>query len=86
MRDLYVVIDDLEEQTLLNGQTLTLPLTPGQHLLKVTNRLFTRKAQFELEEGQTAKFLVSNKAVGGVFSLLVVLGGTGAYKVTLDPA
>jgi hypothetical protein len=86
MRDLYVLVDDREEQTLLNGQTLSLPLEPGKHTLKVTNRLFTQKADFSLESGQTAKFIASNRALGGLFSFLIVLGGTGAYKVTLEPA
>ncbi len=85
MRDLYVLVDDLEEQTLLNGQSLTLHLSPGQHTVKVTNRLFTTQAEFDLRERESVRFVASNRAVGGFFSFLFVLGGTGAYRVTLDP-
>ena len=86
MRDLYVIVDEREEQTLLNGESLVLPVEPGEHTVKVTNRLFTKKATIQVDVGKTAKFITSNKAVGGLFSFLVVLGGTGAYKVTLEPA
>ncbi len=86
MRDLYVVVDEQEERTLLNGQSLSLDLPSGEHTVKVTNRLFTRKTLVDVKTGQTTTFITSNKALGGMFSLLIVIGGTGAYKVTLEPA
>lgn len=42
MRDLYVIVDELPEETLLYGGSLELPLPPGEHRVKVTNRLFSR--------------------------------------------
>jgi hypothetical protein len=84
MRDLYVLIDDLPEQTMSHGDIIRLPLPAGEHRIKVTNRLFSKVETFHLDEGETVRFMASNKAMGGLFSVMVVIGGTGAYTVTLE--
>lgn len=89
LRDLYVVIDDLEEITLLYGEGVEVRLLPGSHRIQVTNRLYTRRAEFELEPGEHVRFEVANVPGSIVFAPLLIMGGTGVYKVALkrtDPA
>lgn len=83
MRDLYVVIDDDPEVTLLFGGGLTAELAPGTHRLKITNRLFNKEAEFEVAEGGDVDFQVANIPGGCLFAPLIVLGGAGAYRVAL---
>ena len=83
MRDLYVVIDELEEATVLFGRSLDYEVAPGNHRVKITNRLFSKVEEINLADGETAVFDVANVSAGCLFAPLIVLGGTGAYRVSL---
>lgn len=84
MRDLYVRIDELREITLLHGEGVQVRLLPGTHHLKVTNRLYTRRAEFELAEGEHVRFVVANVPGSILFAPLLIIGGTGVYKVAIE--
>jgi len=86
MRDLYVRIDALDEITLLYGQGVQVRLLPGTHQIKVTNRLYTRRVEFELAEGEHVRFEVANIPGSILFAPLLIIGGTGVYKVAIERA
>jgi hypothetical protein len=83
IRDLYVVIDDQPEQTLLHSQAMRVPLSEGKHTIKITNRLFSKSEEFEVSPGESVTYEVANVRAGLLFAPLVVIGGTGAYKVAM---
>jgi hypothetical protein len=84
MRDLYVLIDDLPEQTLLYPRSLEVEVAAGPHQIKVTNRLFTAVSHCDLIEDEVAEFEVGNVSAGCLFAPLIVMGGTGAYRVMIS--
>jgi hypothetical protein len=87
MRDLYVLVDDMEERTVLHGKSLVYDLEPGDHRIKITNRLFTKAEEFTVREGQSIRYATANVAAGGgLFAPLMMISGTGAYKVRLKRA
>lgn len=83
MRDLYVQVDDRREITLLFDEWVELQLDPGEHRIKITNRLFTKRAAFDLAAGETIRFEVANVPGSLLFAPLLIISGTGAYKVAL---
>lgn len=83
MRDLYILLDDQAEVTILYPRTITFDVAPGEHRIKITNRLFSHIETFSLAEGERVSFEVANVSAGCLFAPLIVLGGTGAYKVQM---
>lgn len=84
MRDLYLLVDEWPEETLLYGESYEVKLPPGEHRLKITNRLFSKTAEFTVEPNKTVRFRAANVASKGFLSLLVGITGSGAYKVKLE--
>jgi hypothetical protein len=82
MRELYVQVDDLPEQTLQFGQSFELELATGSHRIKATNRLFTDRAEFSVSAGGKVCFDAANVSAGAIFAPLLMLGA-GGYKVRL---
>jgi hypothetical protein len=83
MRDLYVRVDDLPEETILYGDTLELSLPPGEHQIKVTNRVGSRSLDFTLKEGETKRFVGACVSSRSLLSILMMIVGTVGYKVAL---
>lgn len=83
MRDLYLTLDDQEERTLLFGESLELPLEPGEHRLKASNRLYTQEAIFTVREGETVRFEGVNVQKPGVLNAVAFLSGGVMYKPVL---
>ena len=84
MRDLYVSIDGDDDVTLLYGESFETELEPGEHWIKATNRVFTRKLSFQVQSGETATFSVGNVTSWGFLSLLMMISGTVPYKVWIE--
>jgi len=84
MRDLYVRIDDLPEDTLLYGESLEVPLAPGPHHIKITNRLYSKSADFEVKAGENVRFNVANIENRGILNALMTMTGSFSYKVRLE--
>ena len=83
MRDLYVSVDGGPERTILFGDFTAFEVEPGEHTVKVDNRLYAKELSVTLGESEEVRFLGSNVWAGGIFAwALVIL--TGAYKVTLE--
>jgi|GEM_PF-2288479 len=88
MRELYVQVDSGEEFNLNYGASAELELTPGEHTILATNRLYTKKAEFQVATGETVNFQVANM-LQGCLSITFVMFGMGPYGVQLtrvDPS
>lgn len=84
-RGLEVFIDDRFVADIQFGETRDLRVLPGEHTLKVTNSLYTRRSEFTVKAGEVHHFNAAN--VGGrLFNVITAIGGTGPYKVTLEKA
>lgn len=84
MRDLYLQIDDLPESTLLFGETLALELPVGSHRIKVTTRLYTRTANFEIVKNESVAISVANVSSLGILSVIAFISGSVNYKPTIQ--
>lgn len=82
-RDLYVRLDEEPERTVLHGEETTFDVAPGEHTLRITNRLYSKSETFTLGDGETARFMGANVPAGGIFAF-IVFSMTFAYKVKLD--
>lgn len=83
-RDLYIVVDDQPEKTLLFGQSVEIPVTPGEHEIKATTRLFTVREKFQVREGETIRFEGINVVKPGVLNVMAFISGSVAYKPILN--
>lgn len=85
MRGLEVFVDDVFRGDLSYGNELTHDVAPGEHTVKVTNSLYTRKLTFTLAPGETVRLEAGNvlRGCGGVMMLAI---GMGPYKVFLREA
>jgi len=81
-RGLEVFLDDKFAVDLKFGETRDLRLSPGEHTLKVTNSLFTKKAHFTVAAGEIRSYSAANVG-GGLFGVITAIGGTGPYRVEL---
>jgi len=87
IRDLYLRVDDWLEETLAFGESFEAPLEPGEHRIKVTNRLYSLTETFEIAAGETVRFEAGNVPGKGLLTVLMAITGSGAYRVALvrDP-
>lgn len=84
MRDLYVLVDDDTEDNLLYGEYLELELPVGEHRIKITNRLFSKSETFTVSARETVRYRVANVPATGPIAVLMLLTGSGSYKVHLE--
>ena len=85
-RNLYVQIDDQEERNLPYGKTLEVQLAPGNHAIRVSNKVYTKSETFSVGSGGTAHFEAANIwGKGPVGTFLMLLGGV-SYRVDLWPS
>ena len=73
-RQVIVTIDDGDKLQLLFGESATLEIAPGAHVLKAHNTLVRRQMAFDVAPGEHVQFLVSNQASRWMFGFLVVMG------------
>lgn len=83
MRDLYLLVDDEEVDALQFGDSVELDLAPGEHRVKVTNRMFSKSKEFTLAAGEKAEFEVGNIPSFNPFTIVMLITGTMPYKVSL---
>lgn len=80
MRGLQFIVDEEFWVDLNYGKTASRELPVGDHQLKITNLLYTKLIDFNLNEGETVVVEAGNEAVG-CGALMVVVLGMGPYKV-----
>ena len=83
MRDLYVLIDDQEERNLTFGGSLSVELEPGNHRIKVTNRMYSEELQFTLQSAETVSFQAANVIKSGALNALAMSVGQFVYRPTI---
>jgi hypothetical protein len=82
-RQVIVSIDGQPFATLLFGKSETKPIAPGHHTLKAYNTLVWKTVEFDVAEGEHAKFQVINRP-GRWTYLLVTLLGVGPIYLTIE--
>ena len=82
-RQIVVSVDGAPLGTLLFGQQVSREMPPGRHRLKAHNTLFWKNIEVDLQPGEHARFVVVNRAGGGSFSLLGLLG-VGPLYLTFE--
>jgi hypothetical protein len=73
-RQVIVAIDDGEAAKLAFGDSITLDIAPGDHVLKANNTLVWRKVSFRAEAGADVRFLVANRASRFTLGFLTLMG------------
>jgi hypothetical protein len=81
-RQLVVSIDECEVATLLWGDTVTWPLEPGGHRLRVHNTLVWKTLDFVIAPGEQVFFEAINRSGRGTL-LMTLLFGIGPLYVTV---
>ena len=79
-RQVYVRIDDGAAVSLLFGESVTMELQPGRHVLRANNTLFWKRVEFQVEPGEHIEFQLINSA--GVW-LPAIVGLFGAAPLFL---
>lgn len=78
-RQILVRLDDGPEATLVYGQTVTVEVRPGAHVLRANNTLFWKKVAFAVEPGEHLEFLVINRAGPLTLGFLALTGVAPLY-------
>jgi hypothetical protein len=73
-RQIYVRLDDGPSHALLFGNTMTVDVPPGDHILRANNTLFWKKIPFAIAADQHIEFSLINRAGAVGFGLLSLLG------------
>lgn len=80
---MYLWIDGEKWDGVLRyGKRFERELPPGRHTVKASNTLFSTTEQFDLAEGETARFRCENGLTGGGM-VMVLMMGVAYLKVKL---
>jgi hypothetical protein len=74
VRQIIVSLDGKEIAVLMNGQSVTKEVPPGEHKLRFYNTLVWKNVAFKLEPGEHARYTVTNRAGWGTYALVTTLG------------
>lgn len=79
IRQLYVRLDGGPRTALLYGESFTLEVQPGRHLLHVHNTLFWKRVTFHVEPGEHLEFMLINRGGKFTYPLVALLGVAPLY-------
>lgn len=82
-RELYASVDGGPNSILRYGDSVTLPLTPGHHRLRVHNTLSRRYAEFDVAPGDRIRFSAANVRGKG-FEILAMFFGIAPMHTVLE--
>ena len=82
-RELYVSVDGGPNSILRYGDSVTLPVAPGRHRLRVHNTISRRVVEFEAAPGQHVKFRSANIRGKG-FALMAMFFGIAPMHTMLE--
>jgi hypothetical protein len=74
IRQVFVALDGKEFGVLLNGESVTKEVAPGEHHMRLHNTLVWKNIPLDLKPGEHARFLVTNRAGFGTYALVATLG------------
>lgn len=73
-RQVYVDLDGERLATLLDGETCTAEIQPGQHHLRFDNTLHRKKLEFTVAAGERVEYRLANTAGRFALPFLAVMG------------
>lgn len=83
-RQIVVYVDGENQGELMYGDSMTVPVTPGAHTIRVDNTWNYQELRVETRTGDQLKFLT--KSVAGKFSwFLLGFLGFGPINVSIEP-
>ncbi len=82
-RELYVSVDGGPNSILRFGDSVTLPVTPGHHRLRVHNTISRRYAEFDAAPGDRIRFSAANVRGKG-FEILAMFFGIAPMHTVLE--
>jgi hypothetical protein len=74
IRQVFISLDGKEFGVLLNGESVTKEVAPGEHRMRLHNTLVWKNIPLDLKPGEHARFMVTNRAGWGTFAMVTVLG------------
>lgn len=74
IRQVFISLDGKQFGVLLNGESVTREVAPGEHRMRLHNTLVWKTVPLDLKSGEHARFLVTNRAGWGTFALVATLG------------
>jgi hypothetical protein len=82
-RELYVSIDGGPNSILSYGDSVTIPVPPGRHRLRVHNTISRRRAEFDVSPGEQVRFSAANVR-GKNFGIIATFLGIGPMHTVLE--
>lgn len=83
MRALKVYLDGKHWVDIPFGKTESKELEAGSHTIRITNTLYAKKVEFEIEPGQEIRFAMGN-LLPSIWATFLVLLGIVPYRVFLE--
>ena len=71
---MIVSLDGKEIAVLMNGQSVTKEVPPGEHKLRFYNTLVWKNVPLTLQPGAHVRYMVANRAGLGTYALVTTLG------------
>lgn len=78
-RQIFVRLDGIQSVPLTFGQSITIEVEPGFHMLKVHNTLMWRRLKFPIEVGEHLEFSVINQAKWWTYGVAGILGSAPLF-------
>jgi hypothetical protein len=84
-RQIKIFLDGEQQGELLFGGAITLPVSPGRHVLRVDNTWNHKDLAVDVSPGEKLGFVAKNRA--GQFSrFLLIAFGAGPIYASIEPA
>jgi hypothetical protein len=78
-RQVVASVDDGPAMTLMYGESQTIAVAPGHHVLKVNNTLVWKRLAFSIESGEHLEFQLINRSGRLTLGFLALLGVAPLY-------
>lgn len=85
IRQIFVSLDGQTVAVLLHGQTATVDVSPGPHVMRIHNTLVWKNIRFEAVAGEAIRYDIVNRAGFGTMALVATLG-VGPIYLTVTRA
>jgi hypothetical protein len=82
-RELYVSVDGYRRGILRYGDSLTVPVSPGHHRLRVHNTISRKYAEFDVADGEQVCFRAANVR-GKSFAMMAMFFGIAPMYTVLE--
>jgi hypothetical protein len=79
MRQVLARIDDGPPMTLMYGDSFTVEVAPGEHVLRANNTLFWKRLHFTSEPGEHLEFMLINSPGRLAIGFLTLMGVAPLY-------